>query len=260
MSKINYFKNVMPMGAVAIVTLSIAQVQATVVTVPNASFELLYEPGSTTSTADIGNGWTNGVGPSTPMQSGQTASYSGGGSGGTVDIPGWVNAPGWPEAYDWTQGSGSIAKQNAAADGLHYFTANGGTWGNAPGGAIVSAASLGAIDVNLTYTLSAQMFGPVTFPLLELLADGVPLTPASVADPTATNAWEEVSRTYDATSLAGHDGQSLTIRLGWGTDGSPVTEGSQSRADMVMLSYVPEPATISLLVLGGLAMLRRKRR
>jgi hypothetical protein len=47
--------------------------------------------------------------------------------------------------------------------------------------------------------------------------------------------WQEFSRTYDAVSLAGHLGESLTIRLGVGRGAS----GAQSHFDAVSLSYVP---------------------
>jgi len=241
--------------AVAMLAISIGQVQAATIAVPNGSFELIYKPGSTVITADLGDGWTNGVGPGTPMNGDQTATYSDGTTGTSVDIPGWVNAPGWPPSYDWAVGSGSVARQTTPPDGLYYYTANGSSWGNPQGGAIQSAAPLATIESGLTYTLSMLANGPITPVVLELLANGVPLTPTSSVDPAAPYAWEEFSRTYDAASLVGHIGESLTIRVGWGPDAT----GTQSHLDKVTLTYIPEPATMSLLLLGGLAVLRRKR-
>jgi hypothetical protein len=77
--------------------------------------------------------------------------------------------------------------------------------------------------------------GGATPVVLDLLADGVVLTPSSTVDPELSGDWQEFSRTYDAASLAGHLGESLTIRLGVGRGAS----GGQSHLDAVSLSYVP---------------------
>jgi hypothetical protein len=96
----------------------------------------------------------------------------------------------------------------------------------------------------LTYTLSMLANGAATPVVLELLADGVALTPSSSEDPVLSDEWQEFSRTYDAASLSGHLGKSLTIRLGVGRGAS----GTQSHFDAVSLSYVPAPAaTVSLI-------------
>ena len=49
-------KTVLTLAAVAIVALAIGQVQAETINVPNNSFELIYKPGETTITADLGGG------------------------------------------------------------------------------------------------------------------------------------------------------------------------------------------------------------
>jgi hypothetical protein len=77
--------------------------------------------------------------------------------------------------------------------------------------------------------------GGATPVVLELLADGVALTPSSSVDPELSDEWQEFSRTYGAGSLAGHIGESLTIRLGVGRGAS----GGQSLFDAVSLSYAP---------------------
>jgi hypothetical protein len=236
---------------------------AATIAVPNGSFELIYKPGSTTITADInilnpddGGGWTRGVGPGTAMDGVQKAAYSDGTDGNMVDVPGWINTPGWPPSYDWLKGCGSIAGQQPPPGGIYYYTANGSDWGNAQGGAIESAAPLTTVGAGLTYTVSMFVNGDVTPVVLVLLADGVALTPSSTVDPGAPYEWDVFSRTYDAASLTGHLGESLRIRVGWG----PAAGGSQSQLDMVSLTAIPEPATLSLMVLGGLAMLRRRRK
>jgi hypothetical protein len=66
------------------------------ITVANGDFEQIYKPDSGTITADLGGGWTQGVGPNTPMDDG-IATYSDGTTGDAVDIPGWIGADpqGW---------------------------------------------------------------------------------------------------------------------------------------------------------------------
>jgi len=214
------------------------------ITVPNGDFKQIYKPRSTTITADLGDGWTNGVGSGTPMDGSQTAAYSDGTTGVSVDVPGWINAPEWPPSYDWPVGCGSIARHEVSPDGFYYYTANGSDWGNPQGGLIESDAPLTTVGSGLTYTVSMFANGPVPV-VFDLLANGVALTPSSSVDPAAPYVWEEFSRIYDAASLTGHLGESLTIRVGWGPDAG----GSQSHLDAVSLNVTPEPAT-TMLVLG----------
>ena len=225
----------------------------TMITVPNGDFEQIYQPGSDAITADLGAGWTQGLGPNTPMDNG-TATYSDGTTGDSVDILGWIGADpqGWVDnggTYtrdtSFPNRQGSVARQSDTPDGLYYYLSNGGGWGNPAGGLIVSDAPLATVEGGLTYTLSMLANGGATPVVLELLADGVALTPSSSVDPELSGDWQEFSRTYDAVSLDGHLGESLTICLGVGRGAS----GGQSHFDAVLLSYVPEPvaAGISLI-------------
>ena len=159
-----------------------------------------------------------------------------------------------PDRFGNLQGSVSTENNNTPGGAMCYL-GNGGDWGNPAGALIVSADPLGTVDESLVYTLSMMATGAAFPTVLDLLADGVALTPSSSVDPVLSGSWQEYSRTYDATSLAGHAGESLTIVLG---HGRPAT-GAQSQYDDVSLSAVPEPATMSLLVLGSLALLRRRR-
>jgi len=218
---------------------------AITITVPNGDFEQIYKPGSDSITADLGGGWTQGLGLDAPMDDG-TATYSDGTTGDAVDIPGWIGADpqGWIDnggTYgrdtNFPNRQGAVAAQIVTPDGLYYYLSNGGDWGNPAGGLIVSDASLGNVEDG-TYTLSMLATGPdgpATPVVLELLADGVALTPSSSVDPELSGDWQEFSRTYDATSLAGHIGESLTIRLGVDRGAS----GGQTCFDVVSLSYAP---------------------
>ena len=104
--------------------------------------------------------------------------------------------------------------------------------------------------------------GPIVGPLaFHLLADGVQLTPTSFVDPTLPNggAFQMISRTYDAASLAGNIGQSMSIVLGV-EDAN--TAGNRVIFDDVSLEIVPEPSASLLLGLAGvgLAFFRSRRK
>ncbi|MCF7674164.1 MAG: leucine-rich repeat protein, partial [Akkermansiaceae bacterium] len=247
---------------------------AVAISVPNGGFEQIYKPGSITITAVLdqslvgggweqGAGWTQGVGPATPTDVDpprgtiSRASYSDGTTGYSVDIPGWIGADreGWIAhggSYDRDQATGnrqgSVTGKGRTPDGLHFYLANGGQWGNPAGGLIVSDAPLATVESGLTYTLSmlARRFqDPAATPVvLDLLADGVSLTPISFANPVLSHEWQAFSRTYDAASLIGHLGKSLTIQLGVGRGAS----GTQTLFDAVSLittAALPDPLVIT---------------
>ena len=64
--------------------------------------------------------------------------------------------------------------------------------------------------------------------------------------------------TYDADSLVGHVGESISIRLGTGDN----AHGTQIDFDNVSLTatLIPEPATIALLGFGAVGLLKCTRR
>ena len=254
-------------AAVLIIGSAVSESHAAPIPVPNNSFEVLYKPGTAITGQVAPGGWTQGVGPACPIDSGQY-DFADSSTGTVADIPGWIGADrdGWialggTYGRDQTTGNlqGSVARQSNAQDGVHYYLSNGGTWGNAAGGLIVSDASLGTVE-NGTYTLSMFANGSATPPVLDLLADGVVVPPTSSVDPALTGAWQEFSRTYDPASLSA--GQSLTIQLGVGRGAS----GAQSHFDNVSLSFepqvIPEPITMLAVGLGitGLGGYIRKRR
>jgi hypothetical protein len=216
--------------------------------VPNGDFELVYKPGTAIAGVVSDGGWTQGVGPDCPIDSG-TYIFSDETTGTVADIPGWIgyDKEGWialDGTYDRDQTTGnlqgSVARQgNYTPDGLHSYLSNGGGWGNAAGGLIVSDAPLGNVE-NGIYTLSMVAQGDATPVVLELLAGGIALTPASSVDPALTAEWQEFSRTYNSASLAGHIGEPLTIVLGVGRNAI----GNQTRFDDVSLLHDSEPLPI----------------
>ena len=195
---------------------------AITIPVPNGDFELLYKSGTAITGNISAGGWTFGVGPDCPIENG-VYEFSDGTTGPNADIPGWVgyDRDGWIAeggTYDRDQTTGNLqgsvnTQGNHTPGGSHSFLCNGGSWGNPAGGLITSAASLGSVT-NGTYTLSMMAKGNATPIVLHLLADGVPLKPTSSVDPALTGDWQEISRTYDAASLEGYVGASLTIVLG----------------------------------------------
>ncbi|GAI91316.1 unnamed protein product, partial [marine sediment metagenome] len=80
--------------------------------------------------------------------------------------------------------------------------------------------------------------------VLELLADGVILTPTSSVDPNLSGDWQEFSRTYDSASLVGFLGEPLTIVLGVGRPLPDGATGTQTRFDDVTLFQSSKDDTI----------------
>ncbi|GAF80456.1 unnamed protein product, partial [marine sediment metagenome] len=188
-----------------------------------------------------GGGWSQGVGPDCPIESG-TYEFSDGTTGDVADIAGWLgyDRQGWIDfgGYgnrDQTTGNlqGCVAAQgNHTEGGRQQYAVNGSNWGNnTAGGLIVSDASLGNVKGGI-YTLSMFARGAAFPPVLELLVDGVIIMPTSSVDPNLSGDWQEFSRTYN-TLPSGE----LTIVLGVGRPLPDGATGTQSRFDDVSLSY-----------------------
>ncbi len=222
--------------------------------VPNSSFEEIYLPGSDTVTGALSDGsWTKGVGPDCPIDNdGGYYSFFDGTTGLVADIPGWVgyDRDGWialggTYGRDQTTGNLQGSIQANGVNGSYCYLANGGDWGNAAGGLIVSDASLGNFEDGV-YTLSMMARGGAAPVELKLLAGGIELTPTSSVDPILSGDFQEFSRTYDSASLADFLGQPLTICLGVGRGAS----GAQSHFDNVSLIKNKETVTLPVTGLG----------
>jgi len=174
---------------------------AITIPVPNGDFTI-YKPGTDyTVTADLNGNYVQGVGDNLAVKGGGEAVYADGTTGTSVDCPGWIS---------------TIGPADLVGDGiddstsLHAF----GGWSGGSGSTVVSADSLGEVASG-SYTLSAMVNGSGGPLMLDLLVDGVALTPSSSVTPSLpTDGWQEISRTYDADVVGATIGQAITIALG----------------------------------------------
>jgi len=137
-----------------------------------------------------------------------------------------------------------------------------GSWGG--NSSVVSASSLGIIAAGLDYTISAIIGGPAVGPIsgplaFHLLANDVALAPTFEVNPDTSGAFQTISRTYSAASLAAFVGQDLKIQVGVAGDNNI---GNRVIFDDVSLVAIPEPTMPLLLGLGGFALvfLRSRRK
>ena len=227
--------------------------------VPNGDFETIYKHGSTTITGVLSEAaWTQGVGSNCPIDGASgTFEFSDTTSGTVADIPNWVgyDLAGWnyftlledPPSYERDPNNadrqGSVSNQNNHTDGetsANCYLANGGGWGNAVGGMIVTKDPVATVAADTAYVISMfakkadeTVHAPV---VLDLLADGVKVTPDQSGNPALlVGLWREFSRTYNADTMSAYEGQSLTIVVGLGRPLPDGAVGAQLHVDDVAI-------------------------
>jgi hypothetical protein len=224
-----------------------------------------YKPGSgnsVTATFATTNSYAQGLGPNLQLLQGggvdiASVTYSDLSTPGAVGGAPDVDMPGWKKIH----GSFGDIQANGVggSTGMGLYAAWGGQ------GRIETENSVGTIIAGQDYKITAMLNGDAGSPItgsiaFHLLANGVQLIPSafSIVDPMAPyTTFQQISRSYNASDLAGLVGQSLTIVVGVEDDNNI---GGRLVFDDISLETVPEPTSVLLGSLSLLALLRRRRK
>lgn len=214
--------------------------------VPGGDFQL-YKPGSTTVTATLTGGFVpwpasipDPIDPTSLTVNGGTANYSDTTTGSTVDLLGWTKAEG---------GADFVTNGTEGSMALNLFAA----WGGTSRPIVETTGSLHTIGAGDSITISTMVGGPTVGPksgefFFSLYAGEVEIIPSSVVDQSLPldGGFQMISRTYDASALAAHIGQSTKIRI---AIPSSNTIGNRIIFDDVTFEVVPGSASSLQLVI-----------
>jgi hypothetical protein len=173
--------------------------------IPGGDFQL-YQPGSTTVTAELTGGyvpWSGVIPPTNLTVGGGTANYSDSTTGTTVDLSGWSKIQGNADLL-YNGPGGSMA--------LSCFAAWGGDTRVETTGSLhtITTGESIAISVDVSGGPTGPMSGPLAF---HLYANGTLVTPSTSVN-VSGEASKTISRTYDPAALASHIGATTKIVLG----------------------------------------------
>ena len=194
-------------SSLAVLALAITPAHSQVI--PGGGFQL-YQPGSTTVTAELTGGYVpwptsipNPTDPTSLTINGGSANYSDSTTGTKVDLLGWSKIQGSADILNNGPG-GSVA--------LNCFAAWGGDTRVETTGSLhtITTGEIITISVDVSGGPGGPMAGPLAF---HLYANGSLVTPSSSVN-VSGEASKTISRTYGPAALAGHIGATTKIVLG----------------------------------------------
>ena len=168
------------------------------------------------------------------------------------DMPGWNSLTG---------GNNDLANNGVGGSvGLNSFAG----WGSPA--RLQTAAAVGTVSAGNIYEITTQADGGAGSPIegelvLQLLAGTTVLTPiAPLPALTGGLGFQTLTQTFDLTTLpvGVNPGDDLTVIVGLADSNN--TLGGNMVLDNVTFDVVPEPSSALLLSLGGLALMRRRRK
>ena len=166
---------------------------------------------------------------------------------GSTNITGWTIINGINNA----PGSGSIDYIGTywdASDGVRSLDLDGLT----PGGVEQSFAAVPAQQYHVSFDMAGNPDGPPYIKVIVAMAGSTNTFSFSGSGTLTNMGWESKSFDFVAT------GSSVTLKFQSDTVPGGGLDAYGPALDNVVVIPIPEPATLGLLALGGLAMLRRK--
>ena len=227
---------------------------AALIAVPNSDFE----QGSGTNPQDESAGWWTDS-----MQNGGTNS-NGYLTGWVITVPTYRFGGRWNPRDDHYAGATDPPGDPSPMDGPQAAFLHWGAGVSHSDSTITSYQKVCDIEAGYDYTLTVAVgssngtaMGMVHKVEAIILADGVSVATTDRVGPPSNGNWTELSVTMDAATATANAGKALKIQLFAKCYNQ---EKVHVDWDNVRLDKVPEPAAMSLLALGGVGMLLRRRR